>query len=149
MLLLWQQSSICPNGLDKGLMTSFPPITASTESEQPVRSWSRSCVVWDWWAGRRRGSLDSPGSRATLEHHQEPPQETLQEMLQCYGEVRRAPETGSGSLLGEEEVGRGLLEMWVRLCGVKKTMIMATTTLMKKFLESGEHQATQRRWWVS
>lgn len=130
-------------------MTSFPPITASTEFEQPVRSWSRSCVAWDWWAGRRRGSLDSPGSRAAVEHHQETPQETLQEMLQRYGEVRRAPETGSGSLLGAEEVGRGLLERWAWPCGVMKTMITAKTTAMKTFLESGEHQATQRRWWAS
>lgn len=74
----------------------------SVESEQPIRSWSRSCGVLGWWAGRRRGCLDSPDSQEKLARQQE----NLQVTLQRHGEVRRGPETGMGQV--GLEVGRGL-----------------------------------------
>lgn len=75
------------------------------ESEQPIRSWSRSCGASGWWAGRRRGCLDSPDSQEKLGHQQE----NLQAMLQRHGEVRQGPETGMEQV--GLEVGRGLLGM--------------------------------------
>lgn len=89
-----------------------------------------------------------PGSRRKLGHQRETLQEMLQEASHRRGEVRRAPETWSGSRL-ELEGGRGSLGKLAWPCGVTKMRIMAMMTVMKVFLGSGAHREIQRRWWGS